>query len=70
MAGMLPGMVIVGAGEFGTRAALALREAGFDGPVTLFGTEPHSPAPTMTIPGSMPATGVRRARSARRRLRP
>jgi 3-phenylpropionate/trans-cinnamate dioxygenase ferredoxin reductase component len=36
-------MVIVGAGECGTRAALALREAGYDGPVTLIGAEPHAP---------------------------
>lgn len=37
------GMVIVGAGECGTRAALALREAGWDGAVTLVGAEPHLP---------------------------
>jgi 3-phenylpropionate/trans-cinnamate dioxygenase ferredoxin reductase subunit len=37
------GMVIVGAGECGTRAALALREAGYDGPVTLVGAERHAP---------------------------
>lgn len=37
------GMVIVGAGECGTRAALALREAGCDGAVTLIGAEPHAP---------------------------
>lgn len=36
-------MVIVGAGECGTRAALALRENGYRGPVTLVGTEPHPP---------------------------
>jgi 3-phenylpropionate/trans-cinnamate dioxygenase ferredoxin reductase subunit len=39
----MSGMVIVGAGECGTRAALALREAGYDGPVTLIGAEPHPP---------------------------
>lgn len=39
----MSGMVIVGAGECGTRAALALREAGYDGPVTLLGAEPHPP---------------------------
>ena len=39
----MAGMVIVGAGECGTRAALALREAGYDGPVTLIGAEPHAP---------------------------
>jgi 3-phenylpropionate/trans-cinnamate dioxygenase ferredoxin reductase subunit len=36
-------MVIVGAGECGTRAALALREGGYAGPVTLLGAEPHAP---------------------------
>ncbi len=36
-------MVIIGAGECGTRAALALRETGWDGPVTLVGAEPHAP---------------------------
>jgi 3-phenylpropionate/trans-cinnamate dioxygenase ferredoxin reductase subunit len=40
---MPAGMVIVGAGEAGTRAAFALREAGYDGPVTLIGEEPHLP---------------------------
>jgi 3-phenylpropionate/trans-cinnamate dioxygenase ferredoxin reductase subunit len=38
-----PGMVIVGAGECGTRAAFALREAGWTGPVTLVGAEPTLP---------------------------
>ena len=36
-------MVIVGAGECGTRAAFALREAGHGGPVTLIGEEMHFP---------------------------
>ena len=36
-------MVIVGAGECGVRAAMALREAGFGGPVTLIGDEVHLP---------------------------
>ena len=36
-------MLIVGAGECGARAALALREHGYDGPVTLVGEEPHLP---------------------------
>lgn len=35
--------VIVGAGEAGTRAAVALREQGFDGDVTLVGGEDHLP---------------------------
>ena len=37
------GMVIIGAGECGTRAALALRESGYAGPVTLIGAERHPP---------------------------
>lgn len=37
------GIVIIGAGEAGTRAAFALREAGFSGAVTLLGMEPHLP---------------------------
>ena len=36
-------MVIVGAGEAGARTALALRENGYGGPVTLIGTEKHAP---------------------------
>ncbi|TPE43422.1 NAD(P)/FAD-dependent oxidoreductase [Amaricoccus solimangrovi] len=39
----MAGMVIVGAGECGARAALALREAGYDGPVTLLDAERHDP---------------------------
>src|SRR5206468_11348599 len=39
----VPGMVIVGAGEAGARAAMALREHGWDGAVTLIGEEPHLP---------------------------
>jgi 3-phenylpropionate/trans-cinnamate dioxygenase ferredoxin reductase subunit len=39
----MAGMVIIGAGECGTRAALALRQAGYDGAVTLIGAEPHAP---------------------------
>lgn len=38
-----PGMVIVGAGECGTRAAFALRENGWEGPITLVGAEPDVP---------------------------
>jgi 3-phenylpropionate/trans-cinnamate dioxygenase ferredoxin reductase subunit len=37
------GMVIVGAGECGIRAAMALREQGYAGPVTLIGDEAHLP---------------------------
>ena len=40
---MTDGMVIVGAGECGGRAAFALRDQGFDGPVTLIGEEAHHP---------------------------
>ena len=40
---MSGGMVIVGAGECGARAAFALREAGHEGPVTLVGEERHLP---------------------------
>ncbi len=40
---MSPGHVIVGAGEAGARAAFALREQGYDGPVTLIGAEPLLP---------------------------
>lgn len=36
-------MVVVGAGEAGARAALALRENGYDRPVTLIGEERHRP---------------------------
>jgi 3-phenylpropionate/trans-cinnamate dioxygenase ferredoxin reductase subunit len=36
-------LVIVGAGECGARAAMALREEGFDGDVTLVGAETHLP---------------------------
>ncbi|MFK0276903.1 NAD(P)/FAD-dependent oxidoreductase [Ensifer sp. NPDC090286] len=36
-------IVIIGAGEAGTRAAFALREAGFAGSVALVGSEPHLP---------------------------
>ena len=37
------GMVIVGAGETGARAARALREEGWDGAITLIGEEAHPP---------------------------
>jgi 3-phenylpropionate/trans-cinnamate dioxygenase ferredoxin reductase subunit len=40
---MKDGIVIVGAGQAGTRTAVALRENGFSGPVTLIGEEPHPP---------------------------
>ncbi|MDX3926277.1 MAG: FAD-dependent oxidoreductase [Shinella sp.] len=50
------GIAIVGAGEAGTRAAFALREAGFAGPVALVGTEPH--LPYERPPLSKPLDGV------------
>ncbi|QND53905.1 FAD-dependent oxidoreductase [Phyllobacterium sp. 628] len=37
------GMVIIGAGECGARAAFALRENGYEGLVTLIGAEKHLP---------------------------
>jgi len=37
------GMVIVGAGEAGVRAAFGLREQGYLGTVMLIGDEPHLP---------------------------
>ncbi|WP_027229564.1 MULTISPECIES: FAD-dependent oxidoreductase [unclassified Phyllobacterium] len=37
------GMVIIGAGECGVRAAFALRENGYGGTIALIGTEPHLP---------------------------
>lgn len=37
------GMVIIGAGECGTRAALTLREEGYAGPVTLVSDETYEP---------------------------
>ena len=48
-------MVIIGAGECGTRAAFALREAGYDGSVTLIGKEPHRPYERPPL--SKPSTG-------------
>jgi 3-phenylpropionate/trans-cinnamate dioxygenase ferredoxin reductase component len=40
---MEEGIVTVGAGEAGARAAFALREAGWRGPITLIGDEAHAP---------------------------
>lgn len=48
-------MVIIGAGECGTRAAFALREAGYTGSVTLIGKEPHQPYERPPL--SKPSTG-------------
>ncbi|MFE2596175.1 NAD(P)/FAD-dependent oxidoreductase [Streptomyces sp. NPDC059396] len=38
-----PGVVIVGAGMAGVQTAVALREKGYEGPVTLIGAERHPP---------------------------
>ena len=38
---MSEAIVIVGAGECGTRAAFTLREEGWDGRIVLIGTEPR-----------------------------
>ncbi|MFG3103184.1 NAD(P)/FAD-dependent oxidoreductase [Streptomyces sp. NPDC048182] len=38
-----PGVVVVGAGMAGVQTAVALREQGFTGAVTLIGAEPHQP---------------------------
>ncbi|MEX3012049.1 NAD(P)/FAD-dependent oxidoreductase [Hoeflea sp. TYP-13] len=39
----MSGLVIIGAGQAGGRAALSLRKFGFTGSVTLIGSEPHPP---------------------------
>ena len=53
------GMVIVGAGEAGVRAAFTLREQGYQGSVTLIGEEPHLPyeRPPLSKVGSQSDTG-------------
>jgi 3-phenylpropionate/trans-cinnamate dioxygenase ferredoxin reductase component len=38
-----PRVVVVGAGMAGVQTAVALREKGYGGPVTLIGAEPHAP---------------------------
>ncbi|MGW4034011.1 NAD(P)/FAD-dependent oxidoreductase [Streptomyces sp. NPDC004838] len=38
-----PGVVVAGAGMAGVQTAVALREQGFTGPVTIIGAEPHQP---------------------------
>ncbi|MGH6861664.1 MAG: FAD-dependent oxidoreductase, partial [Phyllobacterium sp.] len=40
---MTRAMLVVGAGECGVRAAFALRENGYGGPIALIGSEPHLP---------------------------
>ena len=39
----MTGVVIIGAGQAGGRAALALRDGGYDAPITLIGAEPLPP---------------------------
>ena len=57
---MTTGMVIVGAGECGTRAAFALRENGYAGPVTLIGDEPCLPyeRPPLSKEAMLAAGGI------------
>lgn len=50
------GIVIIGAGECGTRAAFALREAGYSRSIRLVGAEPH--LPYERPPLSKPASGA------------
>jgi len=57
------GIVIVGAGECGVRAAFALREEGFEGPVTLIGAEPHLPYERPPLSKDMLAWDEPRGRS-------
>lgn len=53
------GIVIVGAGECGARAAFALRELGYAGPLTLIGAERHLPyeRPPLSKDGMTGGTG-------------
>ena len=46
-----PAIVIVGAGECGTRAAFALREEGWDGRIVLVGAEPPYERPPLSKTG-------------------
>ncbi|RYH02108.1 ferredoxin reductase [Salipiger sp. IMCC34102] len=50
----MPGIVIIGAGECGIRAALTAREAGYDGPITVLGDEAALPyeRPLLSKPNS------------------
>ena len=57
----MSGIVIIGAGEAGTRAAFALRETGFSGPVKLVGTEPR--LPYERPPLSKPLDGIVRMKT-------
>ncbi|MDD7973537.1 NAD(P)/FAD-dependent oxidoreductase [Roseinatronobacter alkalisoli] len=57
----MTGIVIVGAGECGTRAALSAREAGFEGAITLFGQEGGMPYERPPLSKSDAGAVVRRA---------
>jgi 3-phenylpropionate/trans-cinnamate dioxygenase ferredoxin reductase component len=59
------GIVIIGAGECGVRAAFTLREAGFEGAVTLLGDEPHLPYERPPLSKNGPATAKPIAEEAR-----
>ena len=50
------GMVIIGAGECGVRAAFALREKGYEGPVTLVGDEASLPYERPPLSKEIPVT--------------
>ena len=52
----MPAIVIVGAGECGTRAAFALREEGWDGRIVLVGTEPPYERPRCSSRAVRPRT--------------
>ncbi|MCR4269010.1 NAD(P)/FAD-dependent oxidoreductase [Nitratireductor sp. ZSWI3] len=58
------GIVIIGAGECGVRAAFALREEGYRGAVTLIGAEPHLPyeRPPLSKGGPLPKVIAEEAR--------
>ena len=64
---MVGSVVIVGAGEAGARTAVALRELGFAGPVTLIGDEPlepyeRPPLSKATLAAAEPAPTIVRSR--------
>lgn len=60
------GMVVVGAGECGVRAAFALRESGYEGPIHLVGDELHIPyeRPPLSKAGGAPSLRLIREEAA------
>jgi glycine/D-amino acid oxidase-like deaminating enzyme len=50
-AGTAPAIVVLGAGECGTRAAFTLREQGWDGRIVLVGAEPPYERPPLSKTG-------------------